>query len=133
MSNCSPSGFTLKEVARPQVKALVLTECASLGASAAKVGVAHGINANIVHRWLKDLRQAEGSGAAQSPASQADLSSAPMQLLPVATLAGASQASVPASSQSIKLNLRRGAITMEPHWPTSAIATLSDSAAAQRS
>ena len=32
-------------------KAQVLAECDEPGASVAKVAMAHGINANVVHRW----------------------------------------------------------------------------------
>jgi transposase len=34
-----------------EIKAQVLSECDVPGASVAKVAMAHGINANIVHRW----------------------------------------------------------------------------------
>lgn len=34
-----------------EVKARVMAECDAPGASVAKVTMAHGINANIVHRW----------------------------------------------------------------------------------
>ena len=33
------------------VKAQVLAQCDAPGALAAKVSMAHGINANVVHRW----------------------------------------------------------------------------------
>ena len=45
-------------------KAQVLAECGEPGASVAKVAMAHGINANIVHRW----RQLSRDGAAVGPA-----------------------------------------------------------------
>jgi len=32
-------------------KTQVLAECGEPGASAAKVAMVHGINANVVHRW----------------------------------------------------------------------------------
>ena len=35
------------------LKAQILAECAAPGASVAKVAMAHGINANIVHGWRK--------------------------------------------------------------------------------
>ena len=48
-----------------QLKALVLEQCAAPGVSVAKVAMAHGINANVVHRW----RQLEREGAAVRPMS----------------------------------------------------------------
>ena len=38
----------------PEFKAQVLQECRQSGASVAGVALAHGINANIVHRWLRE-------------------------------------------------------------------------------
>jgi transposase len=40
-----------------EVKAQVMAECDAPGASVAKVAMAHGINANIVHRWRKLARE----------------------------------------------------------------------------
>lgn len=41
-----------------ELKARILAECAVPGASVAKVAMAHGINANIVHGWRKLAREA---------------------------------------------------------------------------
>ncbi|WP_119156863.1 transposase [Caldimonas tepidiphila] len=38
-------------------KARVLAECDAPGASVAKVAMAHGINANVVHRWRQLARE----------------------------------------------------------------------------
>jgi transposase len=38
-------------------KAQVLAECAAPAASVAKVALAHGINANFVHRWRQLARE----------------------------------------------------------------------------
>jgi transposase len=37
----------------PELKTKILAECAEPGASVAKIAMAHGINANIVHSWRK--------------------------------------------------------------------------------
>jgi transposase len=39
------------------VKEQVLAECAVPGASVAKVAMAHGINANVLHRWRQLARE----------------------------------------------------------------------------
>jgi transposase len=39
------------------LKAQVLSECEVPGASVAKVATAHGINANVVHRWRQLARE----------------------------------------------------------------------------
>ncbi len=40
-----------------ELKADILAECDAPGASVAKVGMSHGINANILHGWRKLARQ----------------------------------------------------------------------------
>lgn len=40
-------------------KAQILAECDVPGASVAKVAMAHGINANVVHRWRQLARESE--------------------------------------------------------------------------
>lgn len=42
----------------PQLKAEVIQECRQGSASVAGVALAHGINANIVHRWLHEDERA---------------------------------------------------------------------------
>jgi transposase len=42
----------------PELKTKILAECAEPGASVAKIAMAHGINANIVHSWRKRDRKA---------------------------------------------------------------------------
>ena len=41
------------------LKAQVVAECDLPGASVAKVAMAHGINANVVHRWRQLARQSK--------------------------------------------------------------------------
>ena len=38
----------------PEFKTQVTQECGQSGASVAGVALSHGINANIVHRWLRE-------------------------------------------------------------------------------
>jgi len=41
----------------PELKLQVVGACAQPGASIAGVALQHGINANIVHRWLREYSQ----------------------------------------------------------------------------
>lgn len=50
----------------PQLKAEVMQECRQSSASVAGVALAHGINANIVHRWLHEDERAAPLLPAQS-------------------------------------------------------------------
>ena len=90
------------------LKAQILAECEVPGTSVAKVALAHGINANVVHRWRQLLREGKSSVPAVSsgfvPVSLAVTSAAPL------------------ASTDIQVELRRGAIAMTINWPTSAAA-----------
>ena len=89
------------------LKAQVLAECEMPSASVAKVAMAHGINANVVHRW----RQLAREGAQVTVAK-------PSEFVPVAIAAPP----MAASRGDIQVELRRGAVTMKVIWPISAAA-----------
>lgn len=84
-----------------------MAECDAQGASVARVALAHGINANVVHSWRKRARGGVG---------------VPVQLVgefvPVAALAPT------APPEAIQIQLRRGASTLTISWPASAAAQL---------
>ena len=92
-----------------ELKAQILAECNQPGASVAKVAMAHGINANIVHGWRKLAREAGALAVSQ-------------QFVPVAV---ATTAVPSADKQAIEVELRRGAITVKLSWPLSASMDLS--------
>lgn len=85
-----------------ELKQQVLTECAQPGASVAGVALAHGINANVVHKWR---RQAAG-GIETSPRPS-------FVPLPLAATA---------SAPDIRVELQHGATRMAVTWPASAAA-----------
>jgi transposase len=91
-----------------ELKAQVVGECDAPGASVAKVAMAHGINANVVHRW----RQLAREGAQVTVAK-------PSEFVPVAIAAPTVQ-----GRRDIEVELRRGAVTMKVLWPSSAAADL---------
>ncbi len=85
-----------------ELKTRVLAECAEPGASVAAVALAHGLNANLVHRWRR-LGSADIPAVIQRPlASQ--------QFVPL------SVAAEPAAAD-IRIELRRGATAVQVHWP----------------
>ena len=90
----------------PELKSRVLLECAQQGASVAGIAQAHGLNANLVHRWLR-LAPASAQGR---PASGTDERSGAFMAV---QLAQPAQASPPA----IRIELRRGATAISIHWP----------------
>ena len=93
------------------LKAEVMAACDSPGASVAKVAMARGINANVVHRWRQLAREGEQANVAK-PAEFVALAIAPQTVTP-------SQ-----SDRDIEIELRRGVVAMKVTWPLSAAADL---------
>ncbi len=88
-------------------KARVVAECNEPGASAAGVALAHGINANVVHRW----RQLAREGKAVAPNTG--------EFIALPLMASAIGAPMPAD---IRIELRRGPVMMTITWPANAAA-----------
>lgn len=89
------------------LKAQILAECVAPGASVAKVAMAHGINANIVHGWRR---------AAREQAAQPVI--APQAFVPLAI------EPAPTVERRIEVQVRRGAVSMTIAWPVSASAEM---------
>ena len=92
-----------------ELKAQILAECDEPGASVAKVAMAHGINANIVHGWRKLAREGGAVAAAE-------------QFVPVTVAPAKLRA---ADERAIEVELRRGGITVKLSWPMTAAMDLS--------
>ena len=92
-----------------ELKSEVMAECESPGASVAKVAMARGINANVVHRW-RQLAREGAQGTVVKPREFVAVTVAP-------------QAPVQGQAcRDIEIELRRGAVTMKVTWPVSAAA-----------
>ena len=85
-----------------ELKAQVVAECAQPGASVAAVALAHGLNANVVHKWRRR--------------GDAKVS------LPVTTFVPVTAAPAPQSGEPIQIELRRGATAVTIAWPVAAAA-----------
>lgn len=86
-------------------KAQVVAACDEPGASVAKVAMTHGINANVVHRWRRLTREGKAN-----PAKTGEFIALPLVLSPETAPA----------SPDIRVELRRGPVTMTIIWPASA-------------
>jgi transposase len=91
-----------------QLKAEVLAACERPGASVAGVALAHGLNANLVHKW----RRGEGQGASPRLVTVAGEFIALPMPTPSASIAQA----------DIRVELHRGATTATVSWPISGAA-----------
>lgn len=48
-----------------ELRAKVLSECVQAGASVAGIALAHGLNANLVHKWRRQARELQARGVLQ--------------------------------------------------------------------
>lgn len=93
-----------------EFKAKVVEECARPGVSMAAVALAHGLNANLLRRWVVEKNSIGLTAAsAMSPPQQEFVA------LPLVT----GMRSLPAAGD-IRIELRRGATTVAISWPAQA-------------
>jgi len=92
------------------MQAQVMSECDAPGASVAKVAMAHGINANVVHRWRQLAREGRPAVAETSG-----------EFVPISLPAMSAMSSSP-NATDIQIQLRRGATSMTITWPLAASA-----------
>lgn len=97
-----------------QLKAQILAECDVPGASVAKVAMAHGVNANLVHGWRK-LERERRQAAAAALQTRATAVAAPASCVPFVPVTV-----MPGVDACIEIEVRRGAATMKVSWPISA-------------
>jgi transposase len=96
------------------LKARVLSECERPGASVAAIAMAHGLNANLVHKWLRKIRD-----ASQSTAAIPAIELAPFIALPLTT-APAPPERAASAPPDIRIELRTAALTVNITWPVDA-------------
>ena len=87
----------------PELKLQVVGACAKPGTSIAAVAMQHGINANIVHRWLREH-------------SQGTLANALQTFVPV-TLNAATEPAPAQPTGDIRVEVKRANATIVVHWP----------------
>lgn len=81
------------------LKAQIVAECRQPGISIAGVALSHGVNANLVHKWI---RQAERQQLPVAPA-----------FVPVAL------PRAPSAGRHIEIRLSRGPVQATVQWPVS--------------
>lgn len=88
------------------LKRTVLDECSRPGASVASIALAHGLNANLVHKWRREARDLKVT----------DDAAAQTAFVPVALTAP-----MPAPRVDVRIELRRGPVSVHVEWPLSAM------------
>ena len=103
-----------KRVARrnhsAEFRGQVVEACRQSGASVAAIALRSGLNANLVHRWLReDARSLDtGAGRLAAQATRPVAEFMPLQLPPLA---------VAGVSTDIRVQLRRGTSIVTVSWP----------------
>ena len=101
---CSLSPYALK--------AQVLAECAKPEASVARIAMAHGLNANLVHKWRR-LASAPVPAPASVPAPAPSFIALPPAVPPPAPV-------VSPPAEDVRIEVHRGPLAIKVHWPVSA-------------
>lgn len=93
----------------PELKLQVVGACAQPGASIAAVALHYGINAAIVHRWLREH-------------CQDTLINRPQTFVPL-TVSAAIEPVSPEPTANIRIEVKRAKATIVVHWPIAGGAT----------
>ena len=93
-----------------EFKAKVIEQCRGVGVSMAAVAMAHGLNANLLRRWVVENKSISRTPAPASSSPQQEFVALPWV------------AHVPQSVAAcdIRVELRRGATTITISWPAQA-------------
>jgi transposase len=101
-----PKTLTRRRHSR-ELKAEVLAACARPGASVAAVALAHGLNANLVHKWRSDATPCMAARRAGHALGEFIALPLPAQAAPVVL-------------PDIRIELRRGPTAVTVNWPLAA-------------
>ena len=105
MASEAPANRPPRRFYSPELKNQVMQECRQSGASVAGVALSHGINANIVHRWLREF-----TPTALVPQLQANA------FVPV-TLDDPAPGSAAPAAPDIRVEVQRANATIVVKWP----------------
>ena len=121
------SGRRTHRTYTPQFKAELVAACQHPGASIAGLAAQHGMNANVLHRWLKE-HQRNGRHQLAEPSRRAivGVCDQPPAFIPLAL---PPHTSAP-KEQEVKIELRNGALSMVVTLPVSATVDLASWTAA---
>ena len=105
------SGRAARRPHSAELKAQVLSQCTHPGALVAAVAQAHGLNANLVHKWRRAAQPSATRSAAVMRCDEGVGSFVALQLTPNPA---------PAAVPDIRIELRRGGTTASISWPAAA-------------
>lgn len=105
-----------RRVHSAEFKARILSECRQPGASVSAVALAHGLNTNVVHKWLAG-RGLKRMGAA-APAARGTVPA--LQFVPVEVPRSEPVVADPAVQTDIRVELQRGGLHVKLQCAASA-------------
>ena len=104
------AGRRRRRVHSAEFKAQVVAACSAPGVSVAAVAMANGVNANLARRWVVDAERGGGGALATAASGAVARTFVPLQLPSVQT-----------PPVDIRIELRRGATTINVSWPCAAV------------
>ena len=104
-----------------QFKADLVAACQQPGASIAAIAGGHRMNANVLHRWLKEHERGGCHQLVAGSSSGSAVSASPAPAFIALKLPTAMQEP---TACDIKVELRKGAVSMIVTWPISAAGDL---------
>jgi len=104
-----------------EFKAELVAACQSPGASIAAIAGQHGMNANVLHRWLKEHQQSGRHQRIACSSTAQSLVTSPSVAAFIAVKLPATATPEPRSKDLIKVELHKGAVSMIITWPTDAV------------
>ena len=99
-----------------EFRAEVVAACRRPGVSVAAVALAHGLNANLVRRWIKE-------GAERLPVTRRPVANRivePLTVVPVTIESAAGR-----SDEAIRIDIRKSGLAVQLAWPATRVAELS--------
>lgn len=105
-------------------KAELVTACRAPGASIAGIASTHGMNANVLHRWLREhqltgCHRVDGNEKVALELPPEGTQAKPPEFIPVRLPSAAGAKPAAEVSTSIKVEIRHGALQMNIAWPMS--------------
>jgi transposase len=105
-----------------EFKAKVVAACRQPGISMAAVALAHGLNANLLRRWVVEAEHSPKPRRAALSTREVAAAMPEFVALPLPRPSPASAASSIAPSDPIRIQLTRGDTVICVQWPLSAVA-----------
>lgn len=98
-----------------EFKANAVAACMPAGMSMAAVAMAHGVNANLLRRWVREAEMKPGADVNEKPAHRVAAPALQTLFVPV-------KLPEPAAAQlaDIRIELQRGATAITVTWPAGA-------------